>query len=82
MDIKQEYREEKNKDVYAKTNGKGGLEKQRTGVFSTEYVLWLESKVKNNVVLDGVSKCNNCSEEETTMYCKKCYNEAWEINPC
>ena len=29
--------------------------------------------------IDSVSKCNNCSEVDSETYCKKCYEEAWEM---
>ena len=56
--IKDEYRTETNKDVYAESNGKRGLEEHSTGDYSNDYVKWLETKLKNNEVLDLVSKCD------------------------
>jgi len=55
--IKDEYRTETNKDVYAESNGKRGLEEHSTGDYSNDYVKWLETKLKNNEVLDPVMLC-------------------------
>ena len=52
--IKDEYRTETNKDVYADSNGKRGLEEHSTGDYSNDYVKWLETKLNNNEVLDLV----------------------------
>ena len=52
--IKDEYRTETNKDVYAESNGKRGLEEHSTGDYSNDYVKWLETKLNNNEVLDLV----------------------------
>lgn len=45
-----------------------------------------EDAVKELLNLHSVSKCNNCSEADSEAdsetYCKRCYEEAWEINPC
>ena len=57
--IKDEYRTETNKDVYAESNGKRGLEEHSTGDYSNDYVKWLETKLKNNEVLDLVSGCDH-----------------------
>ena len=45
--IKDDYRTETNKDVYAESNGRRGLEEHSIGTYSDDYVRWLESKVKN-----------------------------------
>ena len=57
MDIKQEFREEKNMDVYA-TN-------VNDGSFSNVYVKWLEAKLT-------LTDVGNCPFEAYAVFCIKC----------
>tara|TARA_R110000764_G_C10799153_1_gene358717 strand:+ start:96 stop:389 length:294 start_codon:yes stop_codon:yes gene_type:complete len=70
MDIKQEFREEKNMDVYA-TN-------VNDGSFSNIYVKWLEAKL----TLTDVSKCNcdgNDDVFEEQYVLQHLINNTWQV---
>lgn len=59
--IKDDYRTETNKDVYAESNGRRGLEEHSTGTYSDDYVKWLENKVKElNLAFVSVPKGTVC----------------------
>ncbi len=60
--IKDDYRTEMNKDVYAESNGGRGLEEHSTGTYSDDYVKWLENKVKElNLACVSVPKGTVCA---------------------
>jgi hypothetical protein len=74
MDIKQEFREEKNMDVYA-TN-------VNDGSFSNIYVKWLEAKLTFTDVVSCVCKIPEprlkVSENGTYSYCNNCSKTYWQ----
>tara|TARA_B110000483_G_C17763438_1_gene377000 strand:- start:89 stop:328 length:240 start_codon:yes stop_codon:yes gene_type:complete len=68
MDIKQEFREEKNMDVYARNVNDGN--------FSNVYVKWLEAKI------NYTHCCKSDSELLAEHKCKFYVNASWSYLKC
>ena len=74
MDLREQYKKEKDYDCYAYRQDYAGAKMYQDG-YSDEYVEWLESKV--NVTLGSVSKCQHTWKPlsnvgEVMLICTKC----------